>query len=138
MNLTVPTSQQLGQKFHKIARIIATVIVFAYVISRDVYKLARVGIQNLTEIAYNSGYNAGTFVHGLNNKLARISVAITEQNWTELMTMIKQPTPAPAFYHPLAQIAEEIETLTVQEIKYILGTKKKAKKQQLVEMMLAM
>lgn len=138
MNPATISSQQLGQKFHKIAKIIATVVVFAYVISRDVYELARVGIQNLTEIAYNSGYNTGTFVHGLNNKLARISVAITEQNWTELMTMIKQPTPAPAFYHPLAQIAEEIETLTVQEIKYILGTKKKAKKQQLVEMMLAM
>lgn len=104
----------------------------------DVYQLVRVGIQNLTEIAYNSGYNTGTFVHGLNNKLAKISVAIVEQNWTALMTMIKQPTPAPAFYHPLAQIAEEIETLTVQEIKYILGTKKKAKKQQLIGMMLAM
>lgn len=138
MNPATISSQQLGQKFHKIAKIIATVVVFAYVISRDVYELARVGIQNLTEIAYNSGYNTGTFVHGLNDKLATISVAITEQNWTELMTMIKQPTPAPAFYHPLAQIAEEIETLTVQEIKYILGTKKKAKKQQLVEMMLAM
>lgn len=138
MNPATISSQQLGQKFHKIAKIIATVVVFAYVISRDVYELARVGIQNLTEIAYNSGYNTGTFVHGLNDKLATISVAIAEQNWTELMTMIKQPTPAPAFYHPLAQIAEEIETLTVQEIKYILGTKKKAKKQQLVEMMLAM
>lgn len=138
MNPATISSQQLGQKFHKIAKIIATVVVFAYVISRDVYELARVGIQNLTEIAYNSGYNTGTFVHGLNDKLATISVAIAEQNWTALMTMIKQPTPAPAFYHPLAQIAEEIETLTVQEIKYILGTKKKAKKQQLVEMMLAM
>lgn len=138
MNPATISSQQLGQKFHKIAKIIATVVVFAYVISRDVYELARVGIQNLTEIAYNSGYNTGTFVHGLNDKLATISVAIAEQNWTELMTMIKQPTPAPAFYHPLAQIAEEIETLTVQEIKYILGTKKKAKKQQLVGMMLAM
>lgn len=138
MNPATISSQQLGQKFHKIAKIIATVVVFAYVISRDVYELARVGIQNLTEIAYNSGYNTGTFVHGLNDKLATISVAIAEQNWTELMTMIKQPTPAPAFYHPLAQIAEEIETLTVQEIKNILGTKKKAKKQQLVGMMLAM
>lgn len=138
MNPATISSQQLGQKFHKIAKIIATVVVFAYVISRDVYELARVGIQNLTEIAYNSGYNTGTFVHGLNDKLATISVAIAEQNWTALMTMIKQPTPAPAFYHPLAQIAEEIETLTVQEIKNILGTKKKAKKQQLVGMMLAM
>lgn len=138
MNPATISSQQLGQKFHKIAKIIATVVVFAYVISRDVYELARVGIQNLTEIAYNSGYNTGTFVHGLNDKLATISVAIAEQNWTALMTMIKQPTPTPAFYHPLAQIAEEIETLTVQEIKNILGTKKKAKKQQLVGMMLAM
>ena len=137
MNPATISSQQLGQKFHKIAKILATVIVFAYVISRDVYQLARVGIQNLTEIAYNSGYDTGTFVHGLNNKLSKISVAIIEQNWTALTAMIKQPTPAPAFYHPLAQIAEEIETLTVQEIKYILGTKKKVKKQQLIGMMLA-
>lgn len=137
MNFTVPTSQQLGAKAHKIARICATVIVFAYVIAMDVYKLARVGIQNLTEIAYNAGYNTGTFIHTLNNKLSRISVLITEHNWTALTDMIKQPTPAPAFYHPLAEIAAEIEQLTVAEIKNILGTKKKAKKQQLVEMMVA-
>lgn len=137
MNFTVPTSQQLGAKAHKIARICATVIVFAYVIAMDVYKLARVGIQNLTEIAYNAGYNTGTFIHTLNNKLSRISVLITEHNWTALIAMIKQPTPAPAFYHPLAEIAAEIEQLTVTEIKNILGTKKKAKKQQLVEMMVA-
>ncbi len=137
MNFTVPTSQQIGAKAHKIARICATVIVFAYVIAMDVYNLAKVGIKNFTEIAYNAGYNTGTFIHTLNNKLSRISVLIIEHNWTELMTMIKQPTPAPAFYHPLAEIAAEIEQLTVPEIKNILGTKKKVKKQQLIEMMLA-
>jgi hypothetical protein len=137
MNFTVPTSQQLGAQAHKIARICATVIVFAYVIAMDVYKLIRVGIKNFTEIAYNAGYNTGAFIHTLNNKLSRISVLITEHNWTALTTMIKQPTPAPAFYHPLALIAEEIEQLTVTEIKNILGTKKKAKKQQLIGMVLA-
>lgn len=137
MNFTILTSQQLGQKFHKIAKIIATVIVFAYVIAMDVYQLAKVGIHNFIEIAYNAGYNTGTFLHTLNSKLAKISVLITEHNWTALITMIKQPTPAPAFYHPLAEIATEIEQLTVAEIKNILGTKKKFKKQQLVEMMVA-
>lgn len=137
MNRLNISSQELGQKFHKIAKIAATVIVFAYVIAMDVYQLIRVGVQNFIEIAYNAGYNTGAFVHGLNNKLAKISVLITEQNWTEFMTMIKQPTPAPAFYHPLAEIADEMQILTVSQVKNILGTKKKAKKQQLIEMVLA-
>lgn len=126
MNFTVPTSQQLGAKAHKIARICATVIVFAYVIARD-----------LIDLTYAFGYETGKCVYALNNKLSRISVLIIEHNWTALTAMIKQPTPAPAFYHPLAEIAAEIEQLTVAEIKNILGTKKKAKKRQLVEMMVA-
>ena len=138
MNFTIPTAQQLGAKMHKIARICATVIVFAYVIAMDVYNLAKAGAQNFVEIAYNAGYNTGTFVHTLNDRLSHISVLISEHNWTALTTMINTPTPAPAYYHPLASIAEEINTLTVQEIKHIIGTKKKVKKHQLVEMMLAM
>ena len=138
MNFTIPSSQQLGAKAHKIARICATVIVFAYVITRDVYELTRVGIQNFTRIAYDAGYNTGAFIHGLNDKLSRISVLITEHNWTALRDMIQQPTPAPAFYHPMAEIAEQFQQLTVKQLREITGIKStKVRKQQLVEIAMA-
>lgn len=129
MNRLNISSQELGQKFHKFARIAATIIVFIYVISRD-----------LINLAYTFGYETGKCVHELNNKLSEISVEISERNWGAIASRFVIQTPvqsAPAFCHPLTQIAEEIETLTVSEIKNILGTKKKAKKQQLIEMVLA-
>ena len=144
MNFSIPTSQQIGQKFHKLARILATIIVFTYVISRDVYELARVGIQNLAEIAYNAGYNTGTFIHTLNDKLAGISVIITNSDWTSLMTIINEtftpaPTPQPAFLHPLMTIADQLSDLTVKELRQITGAKStKLRKQNLIEMAMAM
>lgn len=115
MNFTILSSQELGQKLHKIARIAATIIVFIYVISRD-----------LINLAYAFGYETGKCIHELNDKLSGLFVSRTPVQ------------SAPAFYHPFAQIAEEVETLTVKEIKKILGTKKKIRKQQLIEMMIAM
>jgi pheromone shutdown protein TraB len=138
MNFTIPTSQQLGAKMHKIARICAVVLVFAYVISRDVYNLIKVGAQNFMKIAYDAGYNTGTFVHTLNDKLSAISVALHAHPLTTITKMINTQTPAPAYAHPLAQIANELNTLTVPQLKHINSTKKKYKKQELIDMCLVL
>ena len=138
MNFTIPTSQQLGAKMHKIARICAVVLVFAYVISRDVYNLIKVGAQNFTKIAYDAGYNTGSFVHTLNDKLSAISVALHAHPLTTIAKMINTQTPAPAYTHPLAQIANELNTLTVPQLKHINSTKKKYKKQELIDMCLVL
>lgn len=138
MNFTIPSSQQLGQKLHNYAKISATVIVFAFVILADLYILMSKGIQNFVSIAYNSGYQVGKFVHTLNNKLSEISVDLTEQNWTQLMTRFKKQIPAPVFYHPLALISDDLQQLTVTQLKEQIGTKKKYKKQELINMTLSL
>lgn len=138
MNFTIPTSQQLGAKMHKIARICATVLVFAYVVSMDTLNLLRDGLINLREIAYDAGYNTGTFVHTLNDKLSAISVALHAHPLDTIAKMINTPTPAPAYTHPLTMIAEELNTLTVPQLKHINSTKKKYKKQELIDMCLVL
>jgi len=138
MNFTIPTSQQLGAKMHKIARICATVLVFAYVVSMDTLNLLRDGLINLREIAYDAGYNTGTFVHTLNDKLSAISVALHAHPLDTIAKMINTPTPAPAYTHPLTMIANELNTLTVPQLKHINSTKKKYKKQELIDMCLVL
>jgi hypothetical protein len=129
MNFSIPTSDQIGTKMEKIARISATIIVLIYVLLRDVFNLLYSGITNLARIAYNSGYTTGAWMHRLNDKLSN--------TFTSLLK-IQRPTPAPAFYHPMAEIAQELDNLTVIQLKKINQTKKKYKKQELVNMTLAL
>jgi hypothetical protein len=148
MNLTIPTNEQLGAQLRRYAKISATVIVFAFVILEGLFYLTRDGITNFAKIAYDSGYALGKFVHELNDKLAEIAVRLNERPMdtiTELvmtktaaiLSAFDNKTPAPAFYHPLAEIASELEQLTVPQLRNILKTKVKAKKQQLIALALA-
>ena len=129
MNFSIPTSDQIGTKMEKIARICAIIIVFVYVLLRDIFNLLHSGVTNLAQIAYDSGYTTGRWIHQLNDKLSNTFTALLG---------VQRPTPAPAFYHPMAEIAQELECLTVVRLKELNNTKKKYKKQQLIDMTLAL
>lgn len=129
MNFFIPTSEQIGAKMHKTARICAIISVFVYVLLRDVFNLLRSGAINFAQIAYNAGYKTGAHIHALNDKLSGAFITLID---------VKRPAPAPAFYHPMMLIAQELDTLTVVQLKHINQTKKKYRKQELVNMTLAM
>lgn len=140
MKFSIPTSAQIGGNLQRYARIAATVLAFGFVITTELAILLKDALVGLYNIAFEAGYNTGTFIHNLNNKLSAISVAIHEERWEELYEMIRIPSasnPAPVHYHNAAQIAEEMSKLTVRQLRELAGVKGKYKKQQLIEMMIA-
>lgn len=140
MKFAVPTSAQIGFKMKKYAKITAVVLAFAFVILADIAILLISGTKALYKIAYTSGYNTGAYIHGLNDKMARVSVMVSDRNWTGIASLVNtKPVTqsSPAFYHNLATIAEGMKDLKVAELRNILGSKKKYNKQQLIDMIVA-
>ena len=86
-----------GIHLHRTARAVAALLVLIYVIAAD-----------LTVLAYRAGYGLGRAVHGLNDRLAAMS----------------RPPMAPPALHPLAGIAEQLQDLTVRELRGLTGIKR--------------
>lgn len=140
MNFSIPSNKELGNSLYKIAKVTALIIAFAYVIT-----------EHLIKLTYSAGYELGKSVHELNDKLANISILISERNWSELISRFYNPINSnptevsttkstPITPHPLTQIAEELHQLTVKELRELIGVKGKAKlrKAQLIEMAIAL
>lgn len=126
---TVPTTAQIAQNLERAARVIAPVV--ALVITYAVL---------LTELAYQLGYFLGTVVHARNAELSAV--------WRRLWVPDAEPaaapimvTPAPVRLapqlHPLAELAADLEALSCSQLRSLAGTKRKARKAELIAMVLA-
>lgn len=104
MNLLKISDQQLGEKIENIVRNFIEICVFVYCL----------------------GHTFGSWIHQLNDWLIDKKPEEEDVKNVEVIT-----TP---IIHPTFVIASEMQSLTVKQLKTIIGTKKKIKKQHLIEM----
>lgn len=126
---TVPTTAQIAQNLERAARVIAPAV--ALVITCAVL---------LTELAYQLGYLLGTAVHARNAELSAV--------WRRLWVPNAEPAAAPIVVkpapirlapqlHPLAELAADLEALSCSQLRSLAGTRRKARKAELIAMLLA-
>lgn len=126
---TVPTTAQIAQNLERAARVVAPVL--ALVITCTVL---------LTELAYQLGYQLGAAVHARNAQLSAV--------WRRLWVPSAEPAAAPIVVrpapirlapqlHPLAELAADLEVLSCSQLRSLAGTKRKARKAELIAMLLA-
>lgn len=126
---TVPTTAQIAQNLERAARVVAPVL--ALVITCTVL---------LTELAYQLGYQLGAAVHARNAQLSAV--------WRRLWVPSGEPAAAPIVVrpapirlapqlHPLAELAADLEVLSCSQLRSLAGTKRKARKAELIAMLLA-
>jgi len=133
MNITVPTAAQIAQNLERAARVIAPAVA-----------LAVTSVMLLAELAYSLGFQLGQAVHARNAQLAAM--------WRRLWVPGAEPAAAPITVkpapirlaaklqpqvHPLADLAADLETLTCSQLRSLAGTKRKARKAELIAMVLA-
>ena len=126
---TVPTTAQIAQNLERAARVVAPVL--ALVITCTVL---------LTELTYQLGYQLGAAVHARNAQLSAV--------WRRLWVPSGEPAAAPIVVrpapirlapqlHPLAELAADLEVLSCSQLRSLAGTKRKARKAELIAMLLA-
>ena len=126
---TLPTTAQIAQNLERAARVIAPAV--ALVITCTVL---------LTELAYQLGYLLGTAVHARNAELSAV--------WRRLWVPSAEPAAAPIVVrpapirlapqlHPLAELAADLEALSCNQLRSLAGTRRKARKAELIAMLLA-
>lgn len=131
MTITVPTAAQIAQNLERAARVIAPVI--ALVLTCAVL---------LTELAYQLGYQLGAAVHARNAELAAVWRRLWVPN-AEPAPIVVKPAPIrlasqlQPLVHPLTELAADLETLTCSQLRNLAGTRRKARKAELIAMVLA-
>ena len=130
---TVPTTAQIAQNLERAARVIAPAVA-----------LAVTSVMLLAELAYSLGFQLGTAVHTRNDQLAAV--------WRRLWAPGTEPAAAPItvkpapirlaaklqpHVHPLADLAADLEALTCSQLRSLAGTRRKARKAELIAMVLA-
>lgn len=130
---TVPTTAQIAQNLERAARVIAPAVA-----------LAVTSVMLLAELAYSLGFQLGTAVHTRNDQLAAV--------WRRLWAPGTEPAAAPITVkpapirlaaklqpqvHPLADLAADLEALTCAQLRSLAGTRRKARKAELIAMVLA-
>ncbi len=133
MTITVPTTAQIAQNLERTARVIAPAVA-----------LAVTSVMLLAELAYDLGHQLGSAVHARNDQLAAM--------WRRLWVPGAEPAAAPITVkpapirlaaklqpqvHPLADLAADLEALTCSQLRSLAGTKRKARKAELIAMVLA-
>ncbi len=133
MNITVPTAAQIAQNLERAARVVAPAIALVFTCAAL-----------LTELAYSLGYQLGAAVHARNAELSAV--------WRSLWVPNTEPAAAPILVkpapvrlasqlqplvHPLAELAADLETLTCSQLRNLVGTRRKARKAELIAMVLA-
>lgn len=127
MNMTVPTTAQIAQNLERAARVIAPAVALGLTCA-----------VLLTELAYRLGYLLGAAVHARNAELS----AVWRRLWVpsaEPAPIVVRPAPirlAPQL-HPLAELAADLEALSCSQLRSLAGTRRKARKAELIAMLLA-
>jgi hypothetical protein len=128
MTITVPTAAQIAQNIERTARVVAPAIALV---------ITCTGL--LAELAYDLGFQLGTAVHTRNDQLA----AMWRRLWVSDAPITVKPAPIRLAaklqpqVHPLADLAADLETLTCAQLRSLAGTKRKARKAELIAMVLA-
>jgi hypothetical protein len=115
----------------------STESILKFIVQCAAYSIAfiYVSLEYIAHRAYISGYKFGTFIHTLNDRIAYRFVILTSGNLMKLFT--PKPAPAPAFIHPMMEIAQEMnDNLTVKALRMMYGIKGKMRKQNLIEAIL--
>lgn len=125
---TVPTAATVAATLERGARIAAPVI--CWVIA---------AFMTAAQLAYQCGYALGSAVHARNDQLAAMARRLANGERPTHQTVAVQPTSTPApLPHPLAALRDELSALTVAELRRITGTRRQARKADLVTLALAM
>lgn len=135
----VPTTAQVAATLERGARIAAPLICWAIA-----------AVMTAAQIAYQCGHALGAAVHHRNDQLAAVARRLATGERPTQQTAVVRPThtPEPAcepqqqpsapMPHPLAALRDELSALTVAELRHITGTRRKARKADLVTLALAM
>jgi len=129
MTITVPTTAQIAQNLERAARIVAPTIA-----------LVLTCLALLAQLAFDLGYLLGSAVHARNAELAAV--------WRRLWVPNTEPPAAPITVrpapirlapqeHPLTDLAADLEKLTCSQLRVLAGTKRRARKAELIAMVLA-
>jgi hypothetical protein len=117
MTMTVPTTAQIAQGLERGARIAAPVIAFAITC-----------IVLLAELAYALGRLTGEAIYARNEQLA----AFWRHLWVPVAMQPKRQSKTAPVMHPLAVLANELESCTSSEVRRITGTRRRCSKAELV------
>jgi len=90
----------------------------------------------LAELAYRLGFLLGRAVHARNDQLAAAMVRLTVSEAPASKPVITAQPCAPAV-HPLAVVAERLESLSASQLRQLLGIKSRCSKTQLVALAVA-
>lgn len=86
---------------------------------REVASVVLQGLITLAILTYLAGEFSGRALHRFNDRLARL--------WVRLWVAPTQPAPQPApFFHPLADLASELEILPVRTLRTLTGVRSHA------------
>lgn len=127
---TVPTVAAVAAALERAARIAAPLICWAIA-----------AVMTAAHLAYQLGHGLGQAVHHRNDQLAALArrLATGERRAHAApqapCRVVTTPAPLP---HPLAALRDELSALTVADLRRITGTRRKARKADLVTMALAM
>lgn len=139
--ITVPTVASVAATLERGARIAAPLICWAIA-----------AVVTVAQIAYQLGHALGSAVHYRNDQLAAVArrLATTQPQAPRPIALQAPQAPRPIALqapqaaapaplpHPLTALRDELSALTVAELRRITGTRRKARKADLVTMALAM
>lgn len=112
-------------------RVAGTVVAVARQIDwAEVGQIVVHGLIACAVAVYVAGEMSGRWLHCLNDRLAQVLAG------TSAMPIPARPVAAP-ITHPLAELAAELEQLTVQQLRTITGIRRKLAKRELVAWALA-
>lgn len=141
---TAPSAAQVAATLERGARIAAPLICWAIA-----------AVLTACQLAYQLGHALGSAVHHRNDQLAavarRLATGDRRARPTHAVPVLSPiaraahaaplapvvPSPAP-LAHPLAALRDELGALTVAELRHLTGTRRKARKADLVTLALAM
>lgn len=143
---TVPTTAEIAARLERGARIAAPLICWAIA-----------AVLTACRLAYQLGHGLGSAVHHRNDQLAAVARRLAAGERPDRPTHVvpvlspiapqapQEAAPAPRrvvptlapMAHPLAALRDELSALTVTELRRITGTRRKARKADLVTLALS-
>ncbi len=139
---TIPTSADVAQRLERMARILAPLLCWAIAAALT-----------LAQCCYQCGYQLGRTVHERNDQLSALwrrvcrvpgpamvpspATVPAQSPISRAVPVVPTTVPSPAL-HPLAPLAESLDSLTLAELRRITGTRRKCRKAELISLAVAM